>query len=243
MALVALYRPGPMEQIPKFIERKHGRTKVEYEHPLMEAILKETYGIMVYQEQVMRIASDLAGLQHGRGGHPAPGHGQEEPRADGRAAEEVRGRRPGARRAGEEGGQDLQPDGAVRRLRLQQVPRGGVRHHRVPDGLPQGQLPGRVHGRPAHLGNLRHGQDRQVHRGMPDHGHRGAAAGRERVEQRLHGGGRQDPLRSGGGQERGGDGHPVHPGGADAARGDSATSSTSASGWICGWSTSGWSRP
>ena len=65
VALVALYRPGPMEQIPKFIERKHGRTKVEYEHPLMEAILKETYGIMVYQEQVMRIASDLAGFSMG----------------------------------------------------------------------------------------------------------------------------------------------------------------------------------
>jgi len=65
VALVAMYRPGPMEQIPKFIERKHGRTKVEYEHPLMEAILKETYGIMVYQEQVMRIASDLAGFSMG----------------------------------------------------------------------------------------------------------------------------------------------------------------------------------
>ncbi|HEX7629843.1 MAG TPA: DNA polymerase III subunit alpha, partial [Candidatus Methylomirabilis sp.] len=65
VALVAMYRPGPMEQIPKFIERKHGRTKVEYEHPLMEAVLKETYGIMVYQEQVMRIASDLGGFSLG----------------------------------------------------------------------------------------------------------------------------------------------------------------------------------
>jgi len=65
VALVAMYRPGPMEQIPKFIERKHGRSKVEYEHPLMEAILKETYGIMVYQEQVMQIASDLAGFSLG----------------------------------------------------------------------------------------------------------------------------------------------------------------------------------
>jgi DNA polymerase-3 subunit alpha len=65
VALVAMYRPGPMEQIPKFIERKHGRSKVEYEHPLMEAILKETCGIMVYQEQVMRIASDLAGFSLG----------------------------------------------------------------------------------------------------------------------------------------------------------------------------------
>jgi DNA polymerase III subunit alpha len=65
IALVALYRPGPMQLIPDFIERKHGRTKVVYDHPLMEAILKETYGIMVYQEQVMRIASDLAGFSMG----------------------------------------------------------------------------------------------------------------------------------------------------------------------------------
>ncbi|MFA5027240.1 MAG: DNA polymerase III subunit alpha, partial [Candidatus Methylomirabilota bacterium] len=65
IALVAMYRPGPMENIPKFIERRHGRTKVEYDHPLMEAILKETYGIMVYQEQVMRIASELGGFSMG----------------------------------------------------------------------------------------------------------------------------------------------------------------------------------
>ncbi|HTX54602.1 MAG TPA: DNA polymerase III subunit alpha [Candidatus Baltobacteraceae bacterium] len=65
VALVAMYRPGPMEQIPKYIDRKHGRSKVEYEHPLMEAILKETYGIMVYQEQVMQIASELAGFTLG----------------------------------------------------------------------------------------------------------------------------------------------------------------------------------
>ena len=65
IALVALYRPGPMQLIPDFIDRKHGRTKVVYDHPLMEAILKETYGIMVYQEQVMQIASELAGFSMG----------------------------------------------------------------------------------------------------------------------------------------------------------------------------------
>jgi DNA polymerase-3 subunit alpha len=65
IALVALYRPGPMQLIPDFIERKHGRTKVTYDHSLMEEILKDTYGIMVYQEQVMRIASDLAGFSMG----------------------------------------------------------------------------------------------------------------------------------------------------------------------------------
>jgi DNA polymerase-3 subunit alpha len=62
IALVALYRPGPMEHIPEFANRKHGRTKIVYEHPLMAQHLAETYGIIVYQEQVMRLAADLAGF-------------------------------------------------------------------------------------------------------------------------------------------------------------------------------------
>ncbi len=56
IALIALYRPGPMENVPEFISRKQGRTKIVYEAPELEAILKETYGIIVYQEQVMQIA-------------------------------------------------------------------------------------------------------------------------------------------------------------------------------------------
>ena len=66
VALNALYRPGPMDQIPHFIDRKFGREKVEYLDPRMEPILRETYGIMVYQEQVMQIVRDLAGYTLGR---------------------------------------------------------------------------------------------------------------------------------------------------------------------------------
>ena len=62
IALVALYRPGPMEMIPDFINRRHGRVKVSYEHDLMKRFLEETYGVMIYQEQVMQIASELAGF-------------------------------------------------------------------------------------------------------------------------------------------------------------------------------------
>jgi len=65
IALVALYRPGPMEMIPDFINRRHGRVKISYEHPLMEKYLKETYGVMVYQEQVMQIGSEMAGFTMG----------------------------------------------------------------------------------------------------------------------------------------------------------------------------------
>jgi DNA polymerase-3 subunit alpha len=61
IALIALYRPGPMDNIPEFIARKQGRTKIVYETPGLEAILKETYGIIVYQEQVMQIAVAIGG--------------------------------------------------------------------------------------------------------------------------------------------------------------------------------------
>jgi DNA polymerase-3 subunit alpha len=64
-ALVALYRPGPMDLIPEFIKRRHGEVKVEYEHPLLESISKETYGILIYQEQVMQATQLLAGYTLG----------------------------------------------------------------------------------------------------------------------------------------------------------------------------------
>ena len=65
IALNALYRPGPMDLIPSFVARKHGREAVEYPHPLVEGILAETYGIMVYQEQVMQTAQILGGYTLG----------------------------------------------------------------------------------------------------------------------------------------------------------------------------------
>ena len=64
-ALVALYRPGPMELIPEFIRRRHGEVQIEYEHPLLEPISRETYGILIYQEQVMQAAQVLAGYTLG----------------------------------------------------------------------------------------------------------------------------------------------------------------------------------
>ena len=65
IALNALYRPGPMDLIPSFVARKHGREVVEYPHPLVEPVLAETYGIMVYQEQVMQTAQVLGGYSLG----------------------------------------------------------------------------------------------------------------------------------------------------------------------------------
>ncbi len=67
-SILAFYRPGPLDAglIPKFIDRKHGRVPIEYEHPLLQSILQETYGILVYQEQIMKMAQDLAGYSLGQ---------------------------------------------------------------------------------------------------------------------------------------------------------------------------------
>ena len=62
IAMVALYRPGPMELIPVYIKRKHGLESISYLHPKMESALKNTYGIMIYQEQLMQVARDIAGF-------------------------------------------------------------------------------------------------------------------------------------------------------------------------------------
>ena len=66
IAVVALYRPGPMENIPSFIDRKHGKEDVAVLHPLLEDILKPTYGVIIYQEQVMQIAQKLSGFTAGQ---------------------------------------------------------------------------------------------------------------------------------------------------------------------------------
>ncbi len=86
-AMNALYRPGPLDakMIDVYIDCKHGRKEIECAHPMLEEILKETYGVIVFQEQVLKIARELGGLHPGRGRHPAQGHGQEAGRGHGRA--------------------------------------------------------------------------------------------------------------------------------------------------------------
>ncbi|RME51020.1 MAG: DNA polymerase III subunit alpha, partial [Caldilineae bacterium] len=65
IAAISLYRPGPMENIPRYIARMHGREEVTYHHPDLAPILEDTYGIIVYQEQIIRIATELAGYEPG----------------------------------------------------------------------------------------------------------------------------------------------------------------------------------
>ena len=97
IALNAMFRPGPMENIPSFCARKHGREEVRYPHPLLETVLGETYGIMVYQEQVMQAGADPRRLLARRRRPAAQGDGQEEARGDGDAPRDL------SRRRGEEG--------------------------------------------------------------------------------------------------------------------------------------------
>lgn len=66
IALIALYRPGPMQFIPEFVSRKMENKKIEYDHPSMETILEETYGIMLYQEQIMQVVQEVAGFSLGQ---------------------------------------------------------------------------------------------------------------------------------------------------------------------------------
>ncbi len=90
IALVALYRPGPMANIPTYCARKHGDEEPEYIHPQLEPLLHETFGVIIYQEQVMQIAQVLAGLFAWRGRFAPTRDGQENPQGNGCAAGALR---------------------------------------------------------------------------------------------------------------------------------------------------------
>ena len=77
-AMIALYRPGPMEHIDTFINAKYGRTPIRYPHPSLEQILKETYGVIVYQDQVLLILQAFAGYTLGQADTVRKGYGQKD---------------------------------------------------------------------------------------------------------------------------------------------------------------------
>ena len=159
IALVALYRPGPMDDIPKYINVKNGTEPVDYLHPALEPILKETFGIMVYQEQVMQIAQTLSGYTLGGADLLRRAMGK-------KIKEEMEAQRrnfiDGAVvpwRGWAAGGRHLREGQQIRRLRLQQMPLRALCADRLSDGLVQGQLPRRVL---RGLDDLRHQQHRQA---------------------------------------------------------------------------------
>ena len=93
IAMNSLYRPGPMDNIPTYINRKHGLEEVDYLHPLIAPVLEETYGVIIYQEQVMQIAQRLSGYSLGEADLLAPRHGQEDQGGDGQAEGALHGGR------------------------------------------------------------------------------------------------------------------------------------------------------
>ena len=128
-ALNALYRPGPIQggMIDDFIDRKHGRKAVVYDLPELKEILEETYGVIVYQEQVMQISNRIAGYSLGDADLLRRAMGKKKLEEMAKQRERfVKGALDEGLSA-EEGREDLRPDGAVRRLRLQQVALGGLR--------------------------------------------------------------------------------------------------------------------
>ena len=152
--LNALFRPGPMNMIDDFIERKWGRRKVEYMLPELEGILKDSLGVIVYQEQVMRIAKVLASYRLGEADLLRRAMGKKDQKAMAKQRDRFMS---GAGKLGH-------PKAALEELfeqmakfsgvRIQQVALRGVRVGGLPDSIFEDALSGGIHGRAAHVGNL-----------------------------------------------------------------------------------------
>ena len=161
IALVALYRPGPMENIPTYNARKHREEEIASIHPKIDHLVAETQGVIVYQEQVMQIAQELAGYSLGEADLLRRAMGKKIRAEMDQQRDRFVSRRRRARRGQAAGRVHLRPAGEVRRLRLQQEPRGGLCDRLLPDGLSEGALSGRVPGR---VDDARHVEHRQARR-------------------------------------------------------------------------------
>ena len=254
-ALVALYRPGPDggQHAPR-LRRPEERAPEGHLPPPRPRRGSRRH----LRAHDLPGVGDAGGpedrrLRPGRGRQPAQGVRQEEPGAHPGRAREVRGRLHRHRVRGVPRHRPVRHHRTVRRLRLQQVARLRLRAHRLPDGLAQGPLSGRVLRQPADLGQGQQGQDGGVPGRVPDHGDRGAGARRQPVALRLRRRllrwrgrrrrqGREPRghhLRHGrGAQRRRGPGRP-HRRRAPGATGRSSTSTTSANGSTPRSSTSG----
>ena len=164
IAMNALYRPGPMEYIPNFIARKHGQEPVTYEIADMEEYLSDTYGITVYQEQVMLLSQKLAGFTGGEADTLR--------KAMGKKKRDVLDK--------------MKPKFInVRILCLQQVALDLLRLRGIPNRLPEGALPFGVHGGAAEPKPGGHQAADALHERVQAHGHPGAGARHQRVDAHL----------------------------------------------------------
>ena len=181
IAMVALYRPGPMDNIPTYINRKHGEEPVDCLHPMLEGILKETYGVIIYQEQVIQIAQVMGGYTLGQADLLRRAMGKKD------KAEMAKQQARFVEGAMSKG---VKKDDAVYIFELvdkfagygfNKIARGRLRAGQLSHGLSEGELP---RGIPRRLDDARHGQHRQARRCSPPRRasrHRGAAAVRQRL--------------------------------------------------------------
>ena len=204
-ALNALYRPGPIQggMIDDFIERKHGRRKIEYELPELKEILQETLGVIVYQEQVMQAANKLAGYSLGEADLLRRADGEEERGGDGEAARALCAGSDAARFSAEEDRKDFRSDGAICGIRVQQIAFGGLRAAGLSHGVFEDASSDRLHGGVADFGDRQHGRRGQVHQRMPRDGNCGRASRYQRQRRELYAAWAGDPLWAGRGEERG----------------------------------------
>ncbi len=217
IATNALYRPGPLEggMVDDYIQVKHRRKEAEYKHPVMKEILEETHGVMVYQEQVMRILNRLGGIELSNAYSCIKAISKKklsmiakfrEQFTAGTVEQGLKAAR--SRRA-------LRHDREVRRLRLQQEPFDRLCADRVHDGLSQGPLFGRIHGR-ASLGRYpgtqfqEEGFAGRAFGRLPADEHHGRLARRESLQWRFCRRSGAHPVRPGGREgmwDAGGRGH------------------------------------
>ncbi len=190
IALNALYRPGPLKSgmVDDWIARKQGKTEIKYELSQLEPILADTYGVIAYQEQVMRIAQALAGFTLGQADVLRKAMGKKDPKvmAKQRAAFMAGAKRLGIGEKKATKIFDLME--VLRGVRLQQVALDGVRVPGVPDRVSEGELPVAFRLGAADDRGAEHRQARVVPRGVPRARHSGAPAGRQREPAPLLGG-------------------------------------------------------
>ena len=171
-ALVALYRPGPMaaNMHIDYADRKNGRKPIAYIHPDMEDLLGDTYGLMIYQESVMRVAQKFAGYSLAEADNLRKACGKKIRELMVQRAREVRRRMRHRPATAPSSARSFRHHRAVRRLRLHQEPLVRLRARRVPDRVPQGAPPGRVPRGAAHEREGESGQGRRVPRRVPQMG-------------------------------------------------------------------------
>ena len=155
IATNALYRPGPLEggMVDDYIQVKHGRKQAEYQHPVMKEILEETHGVMVYQEQVMRILNRLGGIELSNAYRCIKAISKKKVEMIAKFREEFI---EGAHGQGARARERPKLFGMIEKFAgygFNKSPLDRLRADRLHDGLPEGPLSGRVHGGPAVVGN------------------------------------------------------------------------------------------